>query len=73
MEANDQWDPTTVKKVLTKMNEIRAPLSWTPLLEPVMQEWEAMIAGAAMAAGLEIDHTLRAVKDVVQDAEERGA
>jgi len=55
------------------MNEIRAPLSWTPLLEPVMQEWEAMIAGAAMAAGLEIDHTLRAVKDVVQDAEERGA
>lgn len=73
MELNDEWNPTAVRKALKLINDIRAPLSWVPLLEPEMQAWEAMFAGAASAAGLEIDHQLRPVKDTVQDAEEKGA
>lgn len=67
------WDPKMVKPVLKMIHDIRAPLSWAPLLESQMQEWEAMIAGAASAAGIEIDHILRASKDVVVDAEVKGA
>ena len=73
MEDSDEWDPKMVKTGLKMIHDIRAPLSWVPLLESQMQEWEAMIAGAASAAGIEVDHTLRASKDVVVDAEVKGA
>lgn len=73
MEDSDVWDPKMVKPVLKMIHDIHAPLSWAPLLESQMQEWEAMIAGAASAAGIEIDHILRASKDVVVDAEVKGA
>lgn len=73
MEDSDVWDPKMVKRVLKMIHDIRAPLSWAPLLESQMQEWETMIAGAASAAGIEVDHTLRASKDSVVDAELKGA
>ena len=73
MEDSDEWDPKMVKTVLKMIHDIRGPLSWAPLLESQMQEWEAMIAGAASAAGLEIEHTVRASKDVVEHAEVKGA
>lgn len=72
LEAMDVWNPTAVRKALKLMNDIRGPLSWIPLLEPEMQAWEAMIAGAASAAGLQVDHPLRLSKDAVEDAEEKG-
>jgi hypothetical protein len=72
LEGKDEWSPAAVKKVLKTMNAVRGPISWTPLLEPEMQAWEALIAGAATAAGLQVEHPLRAVKDIVQDAEEKG-
>jgi len=73
MEDGDDWNPAAVLSALKLMNDIRGPLSWVPLLEPEMQAWEAMIAGAASAAGLQVNHRVRPLKDVVEDAEEKGA
>jgi len=73
METQDVWDNTAVLTAVKMMNAIRTPLSWVPLLETQMQEWEAMIAGAAEAAGVDITLRIRPSKDVVEDAEEKGA
>jgi len=73
MEAEDVWDNTAVLAAVKMMNAIRAPLSWVPLLETQMQEWEAMIAGAAATAGVDVNLRIRPSKDVVEDAEEKGA
>ena len=72
LEAMDVWNPTTVRKALKLMNDICGPLSWIPLLEPKMQAWEAMIAGAASAVGLQVDHPLCLSMDAVEDVEEKG-
>jgi len=73
MEALDVWDNTAILTAVKMMNAIRTPLSWVPLLETQMQEWEAMIAGAAASAGVDITLRMRPSKDVVEDAEEKGA
>ena len=73
MEAEDKWSTSDVKMAVKKFTEIRPLISWAPLLEPQLQEWEELVKGAAMEAGVEVNDELRTVKDRVQDAEEKGA
>jgi hypothetical protein len=72
LEDQEEWDTNAVKIALKKIIEIRGPIMWCPLLESRVQEWEAMVAGAAAAAGIQVEHTLRVAKDVVKGAEEKG-
>ncbi|KIM41074.1 hypothetical protein M413DRAFT_28155 [Hebeloma cylindrosporum] len=65
------WEPATVLLALKKIAEVRRTIAWAPLKEVELQVWEAMIAGAAEAAGLEVDQCLHVVKDTVTDAEEK--
>ncbi|KIM38289.1 hypothetical protein M413DRAFT_12967 [Hebeloma cylindrosporum] len=71
LEKKDVWDPATVLLALKKIAEVRRTITWAPLKEVELQVWEAMIAGAAEAAGLEVDQRLRVAKDTVTDAEEK--
>lgn len=59
--------------VVKKFTEIRPHISWAPLLEAQLQEWEELVKGAAIGVGIEVDSGLRTVKDKLQNAEERGA